>query len=189
MRRVLLLVLVLLLAAVSCRGPKRIPRDDMEEIFYQMFLQDQQIKQTPKLKKQADTMLVYEGIFESLGYNTDDYLHSLRYYLEEPEKMEKVMGAVASRLDKDVELAKKAVELERWQQKMLAIYRQHPDTTRAPKQGPRIVDTLRVRFEGDSVYLYKPIDSLQLVPQDSLLYFCDSLVFEADTLVSPVDSL
>ena len=37
----------MLLAALlvcSCRGPKKIPREDMEEIFYLMFIQDQRIK-------------------------------------------------------------------------------------------------------------------------------------------------
>ena len=60
MRRALYIVLVLVMAA-AC-GPHRIPRDDMEDILYRMLVQDQQIRQDPQLRKQADTMLVYEGI-------------------------------------------------------------------------------------------------------------------------------
>lgn len=182
-------MVALLLVLASCRGPERIPRDEMEEIFYLMFIRDQQLKQDASLRRQADTTLVYEGIFEAFGYDTDDYLHSLNYYLEEPAKMEKIMGNVAARLDKEAGEARKAVELERWQQRMLAIYGQKPDTTHLPKLPPRPVDTLRVRFEGDSVFFHKRVDSLQLVPQDSLLYFCDSLVFETDSLAIPADSL
>ena len=136
-------IALLLLLALSCRGPRLIEREEMEEIMYQMFLQDQQIKQDNQLQRQADTSLVYEGIFRSMGYNTDDYRFSLDYYLEEPARMEKVM---------------------------LAIYNHRPDTSLRPKPPVRPVDTLHVRFDGDSAYLHKPVDSLQLVPQDSLLY-------------------
>ena len=184
-----LLLLVVLAGVVSCRGPKRIPRKEMEEIFYLMFLQDQQIKQTQALRKQADTMLVYEGIFEAYGYDTDDYLHSLQYYLEEPEKMEKVMDAVADRLEKESGLTQKAIDLERWRKKLMGIYLLPYDTSRAPKQGPRLVDTLKVRFDGDSVYLHKVLDSLMLLPQDSLIFYRDSLPEPADTLAVPADTL
>ena len=77
MRRALYIVLVLVMAA-AC-GPHRIPRDDMEDILYRMLVQDQQIKQNPQLRRQADTMLVYEGIFQAYGFNTDDFLYSLEY--------------------------------------------------------------------------------------------------------------
>lgn len=44
MRKALYTLLFLLLA-VSC-GPRRISRDNMEEIMYQMLVQDQQISPT-----------------------------------------------------------------------------------------------------------------------------------------------
>ena len=88
MRKWLHIVLVLMLA-VSC-GPRKIPRDDMEKIMADILLQDQQIKQDHKLRKEADTTLVYEGIFEAYDYDTDDFLYSLEYYLEDPARMEKL---------------------------------------------------------------------------------------------------
>ena len=163
-------IALLLLLALSCRGPRLIEREEMEEIVYQMFLQDQQIKQDNQLQRQADTSLVYEGIFQSMGYNTDDYRFSLDYYLEEPVRMEKVMDAVADRLEQEKADVKKLLELEKWRSKMLAIYNHRPDTSLRPQPPVRPVDTLHVRFDGDSAYLHKPVDSLQLVPQDSLLY-------------------
>ncbi|MBR4735482.1 MAG: hypothetical protein IK052_05255, partial [Bacteroidales bacterium] len=56
---------VLALLALSACGPRRIPKGEMEDIFYQMFLQDQKIKQDRSLKQMADTSLVYEPILES----------------------------------------------------------------------------------------------------------------------------
>ena len=97
MRRFLHIVPVLLavLLAISACGPKKISKGDMEDIFYLMFLQDQKIRQDRSFRQMADTSLVYEGILESRGYDTDDYLYSLHEYLAEPEKMEKIMGNVA----------------------------------------------------------------------------------------------
>ena len=174
-------VLLALALAVSACGPKKIPRDDMEDIFYLMFLQDQKIKQDRTLRNLADTSLVYEGILESKGYTTDDYLYSLSEYLDEPEKMEKVMGNVASRIEKELKGVKKDIELEKWRNSMLAIYRKQIDTTHRPQQGPRPVDTLKIRFEGDSVYMHRIPDSLELIPRDSLLFLRDTLAV-ADTL-------
>lgn len=169
------IALLALALVLSCRGPKLIEREEMEQIFYEMLLQDQLVKQNHTLKRQADTSLVYEGIFEAHGYTTDDYLYSLKYYLEEPARMEKVMGNVAQRLDGERKEVRGVLELNRWRERMLAIYAQKPDTSRRPQPPVRPVDTLHVRFAGDSVYLHKEPDSLDLVPKDSLLFVRDSL--------------
>ena len=167
------LLTVLLLAASAC-GPRKIPRDDMESILSDMLLQDQQIKINREIKRQADTSLVYEGIFQAYGYNTDDFLHSLSYYLEDPVRMEKIMGSVADRLEKEAKEVGKELDYLAWQEKMLRIYGMKPDTS-APKPPVRPVDTLKIRFSDDSVWVEKPVDSLALVPKDSLLFVRDSL--------------
>lgn len=150
-------IVLLLVVAVSC-GPRRIPRDDMERIMADILIQDQQIKNDRSLRKQADTSLVYEGIFEAYGYNTDDYLYSVEYYLQDPARMEKIMGAVAENLEKEVKLTGEEVELENWRRRFLDIYRMKVDTTRLPRPRTRPVDTLHVRFDADSVWFYR--DSL-----------------------------
>ena len=86
--------------AVSChKGPERIPRRQMEDIMYQVLLQDQYLKQHPELRRQADTSLVYAGIFERMGFDTDDFLYSVEYYLQDPARMEKIMEKVGDRLE------------------------------------------------------------------------------------------
>ena len=139
MRRALYIVLVLVMAA-AC-GPHRIPRDDMEDILYRMLVQDQQIKQNPQLRRQADTMLVYEGIFQAYGFNTDDFLYSLEYYLEEPARMEKdttrprppvrPVDTLLVRMGKDtVQLVLPPDSLPEYPKDSLLFVR---DTLRAPK--------------------------------------------------------
>ena len=103
MKRALLSALCLLAMAVSCdRGPERIPRGEMEEIMQKILMQDQYIKQHLEVRRQADTMLVYEGIFEQYGYDTDDFLSSLEYYLEDPARMGGSEGAGAGKLEKEL---------------------------------------------------------------------------------------
>ena len=173
--------LLLAVLAVSC-GPRRIDKDDMEDIFYLMFLQDQRIKQNRDLRNMADTSQVYAAILKSKGYNTDDYIYSLNYYLAEPEKMEKIMGGVSERLEKEIKVVKAEIDLKKWQDKMLGIYRKKIDTTRQPQPPVRAVDTLKVRFGGDSAYIKKEIDSLKLIPRDSLIFLRDTSQVAVDTV-------
>lgn len=180
LRHIVILVLAALLA-LSCRGPKKIPQEDMEEIFYLMFMQDQRIKLDRNIRNLADTSQVYSGILSSYGYNTDDYLFSLRYYLEEPEKMEDVMKGVTERIEKELKVVNKELEIERWRAKMMAIYGKKIDTAKRPQPPVRPVDTLKIRFDGDSAYMHSVIDSLKLIPRDSLIFLRDTLVVAKDT--------
>ena len=87
MRKALHIAALLLVAVtLSCRGPRLIPRDKMEAIYYDMFMADQQIRNDMALRRQADTMLVYEAVFNRYGYDTDDYLYSVQTYLKDPER-------------------------------------------------------------------------------------------------------
>ena len=175
------ILLLLLLLAVACRGPRKISRDDMVDIMVQMLIQDQQLKQDPKLRSQYDTTLVYEGIFQAHGYDTDDFRYSLSYYLEDASRMEKIMGEVADILQRQSKEVGKQIELDRWRSRMLAIYQQKPDTL-FPRF-IRAVDTLQVRFEDDSIWFRKPLDSLAILPpQDTLKAVPDS------TELSPQES-
>ena len=167
MRKTLYIVLVVLLAA-AC-GPRKIPRGDMEKIMADILIQDQQIKLNKELKKQADTSLVYEGIFEAYGYDTDDFLYSVEYYLGDPSRMEKIMNVVGTRLEREAKLAAAEISLRDWRDGLLRIYNMKVDTTCRPWPRTRCVDTLHVRFQGDSVYLYT-VDSLSFKVLDTLLF-------------------
>jgi hypothetical protein len=156
MKRYLLIVCLVVLAAVSChKGPRRISRGDMEDIMMQVLLQDQYVKQHSELRKQADTMLVYEGIFESFGYNTDDFLASLEYYLEDASRMEKIMEKVEKRLMVKVAQAEKEVEEDAWRQNFLRIWGIVPNTRSLP-QPSSVQDTLYIQFNKDSL-IYHPL--------------------------------
>ena len=172
MKRFLHIVLVLLVA-VACRGPRVIPKDTLTDIYTDMFLADQMVRDADIPRAQMDTMLLYEAVFEKYGYDTEDYLYSLRYYLKDPERFGKVFENVAKRLEGEVEALKKIVELRnRIASKRDADY--------------PLVDSLLAPFSKESVFV-----GLARVERDTSRYpawFRLAAVHE-DTLMVSVDSL
>ena len=151
-----LLLMVPFVLAVSChRGPERIPRDEMEEIMHEILLQDQYLKVTSAPKRLVDTTLVYEGIFEQYGYDTDDFLMSLEYYLEDPSRMEKLMEKVEDRLNKEAKGVAEELKAQNWRNDFMRIYKLRPDSTHLPQPSPSAIDTLYVQFNSDSL-AYSP---------------------------------
>ena len=109
MKRILHIVLALV-AAAACEGPRVIPKDTLTDIYEEMFLADQLVRERGIPSAQLDTLLVYEAIFNKYGYNTDDYLRSVRHYLKDPERFAKVFEEVARRLDEEVKSLDKLIE-------------------------------------------------------------------------------
>ncbi len=113
--------LVLLIAACQ-DGIDRIPRKEMVEIYSEMYLQDQMVRNQPDLRKQADTSLAYEGIFRAHGYTTDDFLYSVKYYLRDPNKMVKIMDDVTDRMNALARGMTEEVNIYEWREHLMAIY-------------------------------------------------------------------
>ena len=184
----LYIVVALLVVAASCRGPRTIPRDKLSDIYHDMFLQDQQIRNNPSLKKLADTSLVYEGIFREYGYTTDDYIYTVGKYIREPDKFAKIFAKTADRLEKEAKEVGKEVALEQWRAALMRIYKQPIDTTRLPRVPLGAVDTAFFRLVGSEVKYFPPPDTLS--------YILDTMVLRApgdtvlvDTLKVQLDSL
>ena len=157
MKRLLHIVLVLVMVLpFSCsRGRRIIPPETMQAIYYDMFLADQIITQDNQTRKMADTMLVYEAVFEHYGYNTDDFNRSQAYYLQDPERHSKVLKKVVSQLESEKARVEAAIELEEWRSKYIHI----PFTP---------ADSLLL-FRDDTVFVLLPHWRMVLPLPDSLL--------------------
>ena len=172
MKRVLHIVLILL-AAVACRGPRVIPKDTLTDIYTDMFIADQMVRDGNIPTVQMDTMLLYEAVFEKYGYDTEDYLYSLRHYLQDPERFGKVFENVAKRLEGEVDALKKIVELrDRIASRLAAEY--------------PLVDSLLTPFSKESVFV-----GLARVERDTSRYpaWFRLVAVHEDTLMVSVDSL
>ena len=188
----ILMPLVALLA-VSCQGPRVIPRDKMVDIYCDMLLADQQIRDNNVLRNRADTMLVYEAVFNRYGYNTDDYLHSVNHYLGDPERFAKIMGDVAEKLQSEAGALEKEIGYLDWMDRFLGMKRPPMDSILAPFSKdslylglPRVVRDSS-RYAGWFRLVPAQEDTLSVV--DSLSTPSDSLKARPDSVAAPADSL
>ena len=172
MKRLLHIVLVLV-AVAACQGPRIIPKSTLTDIYEDMFLADQLVRERNLPQPQMDTLLVYEAVFNKYGYNTDDYLNSVRYYLKDPERFAKVFDEVNRRLEAKVK------DLDR-----LIEFRQRLDERRAETYP--LLDSILTPFSKEAVFV-----GLARVERDSSAYpaWFRLTAVQEDTLMMPVDSV
>jgi hypothetical protein len=185
-KRFLHIVLVIVLAA-ACRGPRIIPKDTLTDIYVDMLMADQFVREENIPRKQLDTMLVYEAVFNKYGYDTDDYMNSVRYYLKDPERYAKVFEEVAKRLEGEVKVLDKIIEHQEWL---------------AQRTGAKYArtDSILAVFSKENMYLGQarfvrdtsryPI-GFRMVPvrEDTLMIPVDSLKARTDSLKASADSV
>ena len=131
MKRFLHIVLAVFVVS-ACRGPRVIPKDTLTDIYVDMLMADQYVREENIPRTQLDTTLVYEAVFEKYGYDTDDYLNSVRYYLKDPERFAKVFEDVAKRLEGEVEALDKIIEHQDWVAERMGAKRPQIDSILAP---------------------------------------------------------
>ena len=172
MKRILHIVLVLV-AVAACQGPRIIPKGTLTDIYVEMFLADQQVREQNIPRTQMDSLLVYEAVFNKYGYNTDDYLNSVRHYLKDPERFAKVFEEVNKRLEGELKALDRQIE-----------YEQNLANKRATKYP--LVDSLLAPFSQDAVFV-----GLARVERDSSRYpaWFRLMPVREDTLMVSVDSL
>ena len=172
MKRLLHIVLVLL-AVAACQRTRVIPKDTLEDIYTDMFLADQMVREENIPRVRMDTLLLYEAVFQKYGYNTDDYLNSVRFYLKDPERFAKVFENVAKRLEGEVDALDKIIDHQNWVANQMGAKRPQLDSILAP-------------FSKESVYV-----GLARVARDTSRYpaWFRLVAAHEDTLMIPVDSL
>ena len=100
--KILLAVASVTLIVASCsRGPRVIPQSKMEKIINDMLLADQWLESAKVSKYAVDTTLFYEPIFRKYGYDTDDYLASIEYYMRDPLKFSRMVRKLALKMEAD----------------------------------------------------------------------------------------
>ena len=158
--------------AAACQGPRVIPKDTLTDIFVDMFLADQMVRDENIPPVRMDTLLVYEAVFEKYGYDTDDYLYTLRKSLRDPERFAKVLEEVANRLEVEVEDLNEIIE----RQNTLAVNQgKHPP-----------VLSILAPFSKESFYA-----GLPRVERDTSRFgaWFRLVAVQEDTLMIPVDSV
>ena len=112
MRRFLILLLVSVLLISSCKSNGIIPKNKMADILSEMFLVDQYIDDVPEIRGGADTLFVYESIFNKYGYTSDDYIKSVKHYMENIDNYQKILLRAQNKLKKNEQMLSKQKEIE-----------------------------------------------------------------------------
>lgn len=81
------------LVLLSCGREKErvIPRNELSEIYAEMFVLDQWLEDNRSLRREADTSLVYAPVLEKYGYTYDDYLNSVSFYMKDPTRYSRIL--------------------------------------------------------------------------------------------------
>lgn len=189
---VILLLLAAIVLAPSCRrnGPRVIPRGKLAKIYAEMFVTDQWIQNTPKLRSIADTSLVYEPILEKYGYTSEDYQHSVQHYMDDPERFSRILRTTGEILDDQIkDLKRKQKELQELEARKLAeSKRKYPEyelwyTELPPRNERDYSDTISVGWDTASL-MFK----FRYMPRTDTIYEGVRMIVPADTL-TVADSL
>lgn len=124
-----LLLGVLLAGAPSCsHRAKVIPRAKFAEVYADLFLGDVWMTFNPDVKAKADTSRFYEYVLNSRGYTTEDYLRSVDYYMNDPDRYAKILKQTRAILDREERAIRKAAQAEADKEEMfLKIQSYNPD--------------------------------------------------------------
>ena len=167
------------LAGCSCGGPKVIPRGKMAEIYADMLVADQWVLDNPGTRSKADTSLVYEPIFNSYGYTTEDYRASVGYYMKDPERYSRILRSTTEILEGKIATLQ---ELKRIEDRLKAMV-------------PYEIDPFRLYFTRSVEGLWEFVDSVS-VEVDSLvpvlemhLHETSDTLFDGPRIILKADSL
>ena len=195
---ILPLMAVVVFASCSSKDEAEvIPRNTLADIYVEMFVIDQWISSSPGMRIIADTSLVYEPILEKFGYDKLDYVHSVDFYMNDPERFSRILRTSMDKLDKrieDLKKLKKQKELEEEAAKKIERFRQDYSFD---EYFPYLSDEPYVHyydsltFEVDSAHTYRLVaietadtlyDRLEMIVRSDSVFVCDT-VPAADSLV------
>ena len=199
-KHILPLVAVVVFASCSSRNEAEvIPRSKMADIYLEMFMTDQWISSTPGMRTIADTSLVYEPILQKYGYDKLDYMHSVEYYMNDPERFARILRTTVERLDKKIAHLQKLQKIQESADEAASRLERFMMDYTFEEYFPYMADEPYVHyydsltFEPDSLLVYRlvPIETadtlyegLEMVVRVDSLSVCDSMT-TADTIMTP----
>lgn len=209
------IVLPLVLSAVSlasCRNEeaKVIPRDKLADIYAEMLMTDQWVMLTPGVRMIADTSLVYAPILEKYGFTTADYVKSVDFYMNDPERYARILRTtseiITDRLEYLREQKKQLLEEQRKKRERERLRELYQTDLHVSEFFPYISDEPYVHyydslsFEKDSLMIYRLksieradtlYDRIRMVIRGEIMEPADESQdsVESPEIISPLDSI
>lgn len=169
MRRTLLFLILTLLFICGCdRRAKLIPAKKMVDLYVDMFLSDQWLRDHPQMRTAADTSLFFDPIFARHGYIFEDYNYSLEYYSQHPMEFAEITADVNARIEREATRLKRILDESQRNEAVNAANRADYEQNDFSTDSSRVASSSR---------LWRPLP-------DSLRYslWLDSLRIEKDSL-------
>lgn len=189
MKKALYIIIVIVISmASSCTKKGIIPKDTLSDIYYDLYLADQQILG----KGDSDSLLIYEPIFNKYGFTTEDYLRTSDYYLKKPDKFAKIFKVTQTKLKKRKELLDRLIAAEDGKNFRWTLLDSLSMLGNSEKNGNAYYRTLNlIFFEPDTIPVTSPtIDSSIINNVENIFFLYDSLtIFDGDitVLLPPVE--
>lgn len=161
-KHILPLVAAVIFASCSKDEAEVIPRGKMADIYMEMFMTDQWIASTPGMRMIADTSLVYEPILEKYGYNKMDYMHSVDFYMHDPERFSRILRSCVEKLDKRIKHLKK-------------LQKQQELEAEAAKKLEQFLESFQTEYTFEDYFPY--------LADEPYVHYYDSLTFEPDSML------
>ena len=98
--RYLFLFLFIAFSICSCSRSKVLSEKKMEDLYVDMFIADQWLRDHGDCRDKADSSLYYDVVFKKHHCTFEDYDASLKYYLGKTGKFVDLTKRVSDRLDK-----------------------------------------------------------------------------------------
>lgn len=106
-------IFLILLSFLSCsRTGKVLSVNRMAEIYADMFIADQWLRDNPASRRMVDTTLFYDPIFEMHDCSREDFVASVGYYIDKPDKFSKILKRSSQMIQSDKNRFEKLSELE-----------------------------------------------------------------------------
>ncbi len=80
------IIILAVFAATSCTKGI-ISSDDLPEVLADLYMTDRFVLNSPQAMLKADSSMVYEPVLNKYGYTTDEFIHTMDYYLPRPNKL------------------------------------------------------------------------------------------------------
>ena len=107
---IVVLLAVFTIAAGCTHRARMIPDRKLKRIYFEMFIADQWLRDTPSARDKADTTLFFEPIFRKYGFTFEDYTYTVSEKVKSPEEFSALLAEVSEDLKKISEEDKKIIE-------------------------------------------------------------------------------
>lgn len=139
-----ILLLAFAVFVFSRCGERILSKDKVADIMYDMFVVDEYAKTYSEVSLAADSILLYQHIFDKYGCTLEDYQRSIRHYLQDEKAFTYILDKATSTAKREASKASKLVGQEK-----VKLY--FPVPYKAPDYRSTIDDWWNKNIQGERI--------------------------------------